>query len=243
MFRGERILLKTEKIPEATITRLSVYSRHLNSLEQSGVTTVSSQDISMVIDGSPAQVRKDLAYFGEFGTRGVGYDVKDLNRNLKKILGLSHSWKVVIVGAGNLGSALCQYKGFLDRGFNILAAFDRDMSKAGAFLNQVPIYPMYKLDEFVRQNQVTIGVVAVPAASAQETVDILVRAGVSGILNFAPKAVATPGDVELRSVDLSVNMEILSFYLGLRELEPAKWRQRNEAERDSGDFGGEQSGY
>lgn len=211
-------MLKTEKIPEATIMRLSVYSRHLNYLEQSGVTTVSSQEISDGMDGSSAQVRKDLAYFGEFGTRGVGYDVKDLNRNLKRILGLSHSLKVVIVGAGNLGAALSQYRGFLDRGFSILAAFDRDMSKAGGSLSQIPIYPMYKLDEFVRQNQVDIGVVAVPAASAQETVDILVRAGVRGILNFAPKTVSTPGDVELRNVDLSVNMEILSFYLGLKEL-------------------------
>jgi redox-sensing transcriptional repressor len=158
-----------------------------------------------------------LAYFGEFGTRGVGYDVKGLNRNLMKILGLGHPWKVVIVGAGNLGAALSQYRGFLDRGFNILAVFDRDMSKAGGFLNQVPIYPMYKLDDFIKQNNVDIGVVAVPAASAQETVDMLVRAGVKGILNFAPKTVTVPEDVEFRNVDLSVNMEILSFHLGMKE--------------------------
>jgi redox-sensing transcriptional repressor len=216
-FEGRELLLKTDKIPEATIMRLSVYSRYLNYLEQSGVTTASSQNISDGMDGSSAQVRKDLAYFGEFGIRGVGYDVVNLNRNLKRILGLSHSWKVVIVGAGNLGAALSQYKGFLDRGFNVLAVFDQDMGKVGGFLNQIPIYPVFKLDEFVQQNQVDIGVVAVPASSAQETVDILVRSGIRGILNFAPKTVSVPGEIELRNVDLSVNMEVLSFYLGLRD--------------------------
>ena len=225
--------MKTEKIPEATIMRLSVYSRYLRQLENSGVAITSSQNISEGVDGSSAQVRKDLAYFGEFGTRGVGYDVKSLNRALMKILGLAHPWKVVIVGAGNLGAALSQYNGFLDRGFKVLAVFDRDMSKVGSFLKQVPVFPMYKLDEFVKQNQADIGVVAVPASAAQETVDILIRAGIRGILNFAPKTVSIPEGIELRNVDLSVNMEILSFNLGLKEVkaeEADELEVRNEIE-------------
>jgi redox-sensing transcriptional repressor len=124
---------------------------------------------------------------------------------------------VVIVGAGNLGAALSQYKGFADRGFNVLALFDRDMNKVGGFLDQIPIYPADKLDEFVRRHRVDIGVVAVPASSAQETVNILVQAGVGGILNFAPRTVITPVGVELRNVDLSVNMEVLSFHISSKE--------------------------
>lgn len=203
--------MKSAKIPEATIIRLSVYSRYLHQLEKNGVITVSSGEIARGVSGSSAQVRKDLAYFGEFGTRGVGYNVQNLNRQIIKILGLSNRWNVVIVGAGNLGSALGQYKGFQERGFNILAVFDNDINKVGLTIGGVPIYPISLLNSYIKEKDIEIGIVAVPAAYAQEVVDTLVCSGIKGILNFAPRAVSVPDDVEVRNVDLAVNLELLTY--------------------------------
>lgn len=207
--------MKTLKIPEATIIRLSVYSRYLTQLDKNGITTISSSEIADGVGGTPAQVRKDLAYFGEFGTRGVGYNVRDLNEQIIKILGLSNKWNVVIVGAGNLGSALTQYKGFLERGFNVVAVFDNDINKVGLRLAGVPIYPIARAEEIVKQERVQIGIIAVPAPFAQEVADALVQAGVKAILNFAPRVISVPDDIELRNVDLAVNLEILTFNLGM----------------------------
>lgn len=203
--------MKVLKIPEATIIRLSVYSRYLNQLEKNDIITVSSGEIAEGINGSPAQVRKDLAYFGEFGTRGVGYNVKDLNQHIKKILGLNNRWNVVIVGAGNLGTALTGYKGFQERGFNILAVFDNDVNKVGLRIGGVPIYPISRMAEFIKKENVQIGIVAVPAQFAQEVVDTLSEAGIKAILNFAPKVINVPGHIDYRNVDLVVNLEILTF--------------------------------
>jgi len=205
--------MKGARIPEATIVRLSVYSRYLQYLEDHGVTRVSSQEIAEGVDGTSAQVRKDLAYFGEFGTRGVGYDVVHLNQNLKNILGLHQPRTVVIVGAGRLGRALTLYNGFKERGFHIKGIFDKDMSKVGIEVGDLAISPLYKLDEFIKKNKIQIGVVTVPVNAAQETVDLLVGAGIQAILNFAPKKIIVPDHVKLRNVDLSVNMEVLSFYM------------------------------
>ena len=207
--------MKTLKIPEATIIRLSVYSRYLTQLDKNGVTTISSSEIADGVGGTPAQVRKDLAYFGEFGTRGVGYNVRDLNEQIIKILGLSNKWNVVIVGAGNLGSALTQYKGFLERGFNVVAVFDNDINKVGLRLSGIPIYPISRAEEIVKQERVQIGIIAVPSPFAQEVADALVQAGVKAILNFAPRVISVPDDIELRNVDLAVNLEILTFNLGM----------------------------
>jgi redox-sensing transcriptional repressor len=205
--------LKAERIPEATATRLSVYSRHLQHLEANGVSSVSSQEIAELVDGSSAQVRKDLAYFGEFGVRGVGYDVRLLSRNLMKILGLEKGRTAVIVGAGRLGKALTLYNGFEERGFLITGIFDKDMSKVGEQVGRLTVYPMYKLDEFIKSNQIQIGVITVPRLAAQETADMLARAGIKAILNFAPITLATPQSLRCRNVDLAVNMEVLSFYM------------------------------
>ncbi|QNB47570.1 redox-sensing transcriptional repressor Rex [Thermanaerosceptrum fracticalcis] len=209
--------MKTLKIPEATIIRLSVYSRYLTQLDKNGITTISSGEIADGVGGTPAQVRKDLAYFGEFGTRGVGYNVRDLNEQIIKILGLSNKWNVVIVGAGNLGSALTQYKGFLERGFNVVAVFDNDINKVGLRLSGIPIYPIARAEEIVKQERVQIGIIAVPAPYAQEVADTLVQAGVKAILNFAPRVISVPDDIELRNVDLAVNLEILTFNLGMNK--------------------------
>lgn len=207
--------MKSLKIPEATIIRLSVYSRYLHQLDKNGVTTVSSGQIAEGVNGSSAQVRKDLAYFGEFGTRGVGYNVLDLNQQIIKILGLTNRWNVVIIGAGNLGSALSQYKGFQERAFNVMAVFDNDITKIGLRIGGVPIYPISQLHEFVQKENVQIGIVAVPATFAQEVVDVLVSAGIKGVLNFAPRVISVPDEIELRNVDLAVNLEILTYNMAM----------------------------
>lgn len=207
--------LKTLKIPEATIIRLSVYSRYLTQLDRKGVTNISSGEIAEGVGGSPAQVRKDLAYFGEFGTRGVGYNVRDLNQHIVKILGLDKKWQVIIVGAGNLGSALTQYKGFKERGFEIIGVFDNDLNKVGLTLNGIPINPIAKLKDIVREQKVDIGIIAVPSPYAQDVADNMVESGIKAILNFAPVVISLPVEVELRNVDLAVNLEILTFNLEL----------------------------
>lgn len=207
--------MKTLKIPEATIIRLSVYSRYLVQLDQKGITSISSGEIAEGVGGSPAQVRKDLAYFGEFGTRGVGYNVKDLNQHIMRILGLNRKWKVIIVGAGNLGSALSQYKGFRERAFEIIGVFDNDVNKIGLTLNGIPINPINKLKEISKVKEVDIGIIAVPAPFAQDIADAMVESGIKAILNFAPVVISVPVEVELRNVDLAVNLEILTFNLEL----------------------------
>ncbi|MHB1653608.1 MAG: redox-sensing transcriptional repressor Rex [Desulfitobacteriaceae bacterium] len=206
--------MKTLKIPEATIIRLSVYSRYLTEVDRKGIITISSGDIAEGVGVSPAQVRKDLAYFGEFGTRGVGYNVKDLRRHILKILGLSVDWSVALVGLGNLGSALSSYKGFRERGFIITSIFDNDPAKIGTKLNGVEVMSVDRLESVAKQNRTQIGIMAVPSSVAQEVTDMLVRSGVQAILNFAPVVLNVPPEIELRNVDLAVNLEVLTFNVG-----------------------------
>ena len=206
--------MKTLKIPEATIIRLSVYSRHLTEVDRKGIITTSSGDIADGVGVSPAQVRKDLAYFGEFGTRGVGYNVKDLRQHILRILGLSVDWSVTLVGVGNLGLALSSYKGFSERGFIITSIFDSDPSKVGTSIGNVEVLPIEQLEVVVKQNRTQIGIVAVPAVVAQEIADQLIKSGVQAILNFAPVVLNVPPEIELRNVDLVVNLEVLTFNVG-----------------------------
>ncbi|RNC29950.1 MAG: Redox-sensing transcriptional repressor Rex [Candidatus Dichloromethanomonas elyunquensis] len=208
--------MKTLKIPEATIMRLSVYSRYLTEIDRKGIITISSGDIAEGVGVSPAQVRKDLAYFGEFGIRGVGYNVKDLHRNVLRILGLSNEWSMCLVGLGNLGLALSTYKGFKDRGFAITSIFDNDPQKIGMLIDGVEVMSVDQIEEVVSQRQTQIGAITVPAASAQVIADMLVRCGIKAILNFAPVVLNVPPEVELRNVDLSVNLEVLTFNLGAK---------------------------
>lgn len=203
--------MKTLKVPEATIIRLSVYSRYLTEVDRKGIITISSGEIAEGVGVSPAQVRKDLAYFGEFGTRGVGYNVKDLRQHLLKILGLSVDWSVALVGLGNIGLALSNFKGFVERGFIITSIFDADPSKVGTRVGHVEVMGVDQLEEVVKQNCTQIGIVAVPASSAQEIVDRLVNANVKAILNFSPVVLNVPPEIELRNVDLAVNLEVLTF--------------------------------
>lgn len=205
--------MKTLKIPEATIIRLSVYSRYLAQIKRKGIVTISSGEIARGVGVSSAQVRKDLAYFGEFGTRGVGYNVGELYGYLMKILGLTTQWKLVIVGAGKLGSALAMYGGFAERGFKVVGIFDNDPRKIGQKLDNLEIMDISQLPRIVEANEAKIGIIAVPAEEAQEVADTLIKNGLKAILNFSPRVLSVPDDVVLRSVDLSVNLEILSFYL------------------------------
>ncbi|AHF07933.1 redox-sensing transcriptional repressor Rex [Desulfitobacterium metallireducens] len=206
--------MKTLKIPEATIIRLSVYSRYLTEVDRKGIITISSGDVAEGVGVSPAQVRKDLAYFGEFGTRGVGYNVKDLHHHILKILGLAQDWSVTLVGLGNLGLALTSYKGFRERGFIITSVFDNDPQKIGTTVNGVEVMPIEKLEEVVTANKTQIGIISVPSSVAQEIADKLVNSGVKAILNFAPGVLNVPPEVELRNVDLAVNLEVLTFNVG-----------------------------
>lgn len=206
--------MKTLKIPEATIIRLSVYSRYLTEIDRKGIITISSGDIAEGVGVSPAQVRKDLAYFGEFGIRGVGYNVKDLHRNILRILGLSNEWSVSLVGLGNLGLALSTYKGFRERGFVITSIFDNDPGKIGMVINGIEVMPVDRIEEIVPKCKTQIATLTVPAASAQELANRMVDCGVTAILNFAPIVLNVPPEVELRNVDLSVNLEVLTFNLG-----------------------------
>ncbi len=203
--------MKELKIPEATVSRLSVYSRYLTEVEKQNIVNISSGEIAEGMGGTPAQVRKDLAYFGEFGTRGVGYNVKQLNQEIMNILGLTKRWNVILIGAGNLGSALSQYRGFRERGFQIIGVFDNDLNKVGLKLNGLPIYAVSQMADFIENNDVTIGIIAVPAEYAQDIADILVETKIKGILNFAPVVLTIPDNVEVRNVDLTVNLEVLTY--------------------------------
>lgn len=205
--------MKTLKIPEATIVRLSVYSRFLEQADKRGIFTISSGEIAEGVGVSSAQVRKDLAYFGEFGTRGVGYNVKDLLHHTLKILGLSNKWKAIVIGAGNIGSALVSYRGFKDRGFNIIGIFDNDLSKIGKKLNNLEVLGIEKLNDLVQKEKVLIGILTTPVGAAQEMTDALEAAGIKAILNFAPTVLNVADNIEVRNVDLAVNLEILTFNL------------------------------
>ena len=210
-------MLKTLKIPEATIVRLSVYSRYLNTADIRGIVTISSGDIADGVGVSPAQVRKDLAYFGEFGTRGVGYNVKDLHRHILRILGLSHGWNVALVGLGNLGQALSSYKGFRERGFKIGCILDNDANKVSTTVHGVLVQHIDKLEEAVKEADAQIGIIAVPTQFAQPVADRLIKAGVKAILNFAPVVLNVPPEIELRNVDLAVHLEVLTFNLAMNK--------------------------
>jgi redox-sensing transcriptional repressor len=204
----------SEQVSELTTNRLSVYLRCLNQLETAGVDTISSQALAEQFHLNAAQIRKDLAYFGEFGVRGVGYYVKDLRRHLRQILGLDRKLRVAVMGAGNLGLALADYPGFRREGFEIVALFDVANAKIGdESRSGVPIHDIKELKKVVRKDRIDIAVVAVPAESAQAVVEQVVNAGVKAILNFSPGSLKVPAGVKLKSVDLTVSLESLSFFL------------------------------
>jgi redox-sensing transcriptional repressor len=207
-----------EPVSELTTNRLSVYLRCLNSLDAAGVKTISTQALAEQFHLNAAQIRKDLAYFGEFGVRGVGYYVKDLKRHLRQILGLDRKLRVAVMGAGNLGLALADYPGFKREGFEIVSMFDTTRDKIGQRSRSgVAIHDIREFRAVSRRERITIAVIAVPADAAQSVVNVAVAAGVKAILNFSPGTIQVPPGVKLKSVDLTVSLESLSFFLAQGE--------------------------
>jgi redox-sensing transcriptional repressor len=207
-----------EQVSELTTNRLSIYLRCLSELDANGVQAISSQALAERFQLNAAQIRKDLAYFGEFGVRGVGYYVKELRRHLRQILGLDRHLRVAIMGAGNLGLALADYPGFRQEGFEIAALFDVADEKIGhESRGGVPIHDLRDLKRVARRDGLDIVVIAVPAPHAQPVVDQVVAAGIKAILNFSPGALKVPSGVKLKSVDLTVSLESLSFFLAQGE--------------------------
>ena len=201
-------------ISEFTTNRLSVYLRCLDQLEASGVRAVSSKSLAEDFGLNAAQIRKDLAHFGELGVRGVGYYVKDLRRQLQHILGLDCGFTVAIMGAGNLGLALADYQGFKQEGFRVAALFDNLREKVGTrSRNGIPIYDIKELKRVAKRENIAIAIIAVPIRSAQTVVDKVVLSGIKAILNFSPGSLRVPEDVKMKNVDLTVSLESMSFYL------------------------------
>jgi len=214
--------MKPVKIPEKTITRLSIYLRCLEEMETDGTTSVSSRQLAERFGLNSAQVRKDLAYFGQFGVRGLGYYLAELKHNLERILGLKQDWEVALVGVGNLGSALIAYKGFQAHGFRLSLAFDRDPAKVGKQIDEVVVMDAAKLVPTLRKRKVKIAVVAVPAPAAQSVAELLAESGVTAILNFAPAQLTVPEGVKVQNVDLSVLLKTLSYHTVREAHTPAR---------------------
>ncbi|HLN77395.1 MAG TPA: redox-sensing transcriptional repressor Rex [Nocardioidaceae bacterium] len=199
-------------IPEATVARLPIYLRALITLAERGIATCSSEELATAAGVNSAKLRKDLSYLGSYGTRGVGYDVEYLRYQIAREIGVTQDWPVVIVGIGNLGHALANYSGFTSRGFRIVALLDSDPARLGEPVGQMRIRGIDELEAIVDEHDVAIGVIATPAAAAQGVCDRLVTGGVTSILNFAPTVLSVPAGVDVRKVDLSIELQILAYH-------------------------------
>lgn len=205
--------MKTMKISEAVVRRLPVYLRFLNELSKKNVQTVSSQDLGQKLDLNPAQIRKDLAYFGEFGKKGIGYDVDYLIEKIRQILKLDKIIPVALVGAGNLGRALCNYNAYLKDNMKIVAVFDSHESKIGDTINNLKVKSTGEMKATIQELKVRIGIITVPAAEAQQVAHQFVEAGVEAILNFAPMIIKVPAEVRVHHADFTTELQSLAYYL------------------------------
>ncbi len=205
--------MKVEKISELTTNRLSVYLRCLNELVAEDTNKISSEHFAKKFHLNSAQIRKDLAYFGEFGVRGVGYNVSGLRDHLTRILGLDREHCVAIIGAGRLGTALADYYGFKQTNFSVKAMFDADQEKIGEKIGDLEIHDIRNFAEIVKQDNIDVAVIAVPAAYAQNVLELVSEAGIKAVLNFAPTPLKNAEDVKLNTVDLTTSLESLSYYL------------------------------
>lgn len=201
------------RIPEATVARLPLYLRGLDAFPVGVTATVSSDELADLAGVNAAKVRKDLSHLGTYGTRGVGYDAAFLRFQISQALGVANVWPVVVCGMGNLGRALANHTGFTDRGFPVVAATDSDPDKIGTVVDGVPVHAPGELGDIVRRLGVAIGVISTPAEAAQGTADALVAEGVTSIMSFAPTVLSAPDEVEIRSVDLATELQILGFHL------------------------------
>lgn len=205
------------EIPDATVARLPIYLRALSTLTESGQETVSSSDLAKVAGVNSAKLRKDLSYLGSYGTRGVGYEVGYLFRQISTAIGLSQDWRVVIIGMGNLGKALSAYAGFATRGFRVVGLFDADPMVIGEEFNQLIVQDISKLERVIEQTGASIAVLTVPSHAAQGICDRVVTSGIGSILNFAPCVLNVPDSVQLRKVDLATELQILAFHANRTE--------------------------
>ncbi|MEU1391804.1 MULTISPECIES: redox-sensing transcriptional repressor Rex [unclassified Nonomuraea] len=199
-------------IPEATVARLPLYLRALHGMAERGIATVSSEDLAVAAGVNSAKLRKDLSHLGSYGTRGVGYEVEYLVYQISRELGLTQDWAVAIVGVGNLGRALANYGGFVSRGFRVAALFDADPEVVGDTIAGLNVEHIDELEAVIKRRGVSIVVLATPAAAAQEVCDRVVAVGVTSILNFAPVVLTVPDTVDVRKVDLSIELQILAFH-------------------------------
>ena len=209
------------EIPEVVIDRLPVYTRTLALLTRQGREVVSSQELGIQLGVTPAQIRKDLSYFGRFGKQGRGYNVKHLLEELRQILGLTRPWSMALVGVGKLGQAIVAYDGFVPQGFRIVEAFDADPKLVGTKVNDLIVKAVESLPEVLQGQEIEIGIVAVPAASAQQVIDMLVASGVKGILNYAPIAPQVPPHVRIKDIDPVLSLQSMTYYVKNMET-PAK---------------------
>lgn len=206
---------RPESVPNPAVRRLSLYLRQLEDFARKSRRTISSKQLGQSLGLTDAQVRKDLAYFGQFGHPGIGYRVEDLIAQVRRILGTDKTWNVLLVGAGNLGRALMSYKGFEAKGFQLVAVFDSDPAKVGKKQGNFIIQPLELLRQVIERESIRLAMIAVPADAAQGIADQLVEAGIRGLLNFAPLSLQVPADVALNAVDLAVQMEQLSFQVNV----------------------------
>jgi redox-sensing transcriptional repressor len=209
---GRRADARVSAAPEATVARLATYLRVLGSLGDRGITTVSSEELAIAAGVNSAKLRKDLSFFGSYGIRGVGYDVATLTEEIARTLGLTVHRCVALIGVGNLGQALAGYAGFATRGFRVTALIDADPERIGTTIRGLVVRDIRELPAIVVENDITIAVLATPAAVAQEVCDRVIAAGVTSILNFAPVVLNVPPDVDVRKVDLAAELQILSFH-------------------------------
>ncbi len=213
---GEDTAVRAKQIPEAAVARLAVYLRILSGLAEQGATTVSSEELSAAAGVNSAKLRKDLSYLGSYGTRGVGYEVQVLVSQIERILGLTRQHRVAVVGIGNLGHALANYGGFPGRGFPVEALFDLDADLIGVPVGGLPVSHMDDIPRVCSEREISVGIIATPPTAAQSVCDRLVAGGVQCILNFAPVVLQVPAHVEVRKVDLAVELQILSFHVARR---------------------------
>lgn len=213
---GEAPEVRAKSIPEAAVARLAVYLRVLSALAEQGATTIASEELSQAAGVNSAKLRKDLSYLGSYGTRGVGYEVSVLVSQIERILGLTRKHKVAVVGIGNLGHALANYGGFPGRGFPVEALFDLDSDLIGVPVGGLPVSHMDDIVRVCAERGISIGVIATPPTAAQSVCDRLVAGGVQCILNFAPVVLQVPPHIEVRKVDLAVELQILSFHVARR---------------------------
>ena len=208
---------RPESIPNPAVRRLSLYLRQLEAVQRKGRRTISSKQLGESLRLTDAQVRKDLAYFGQFGHPGIGYRVEDLILQLRKILGTDRTWNVLLVGAGNVGKALSSYRGFGSKGFQVVAVFDNDPSKVGRKLGAFTVRPLAEIAKAAEEHVARLAILAVPADNAQDVADQLIAAGIRGLLNFAPVSLTVPRNVAVSAVDVAVQLEQLAFQVTFLE--------------------------